>query len=110
MKKVVLIFSFAILGFAANYERDIVQMIEFKNSQKIINYEVEAKIIIQEAKIKNLENEIETMKKSINELEKSYTKALQALTLNRTVISPVKAKMVLDDLMSVSKDFWVLEK
>lgn len=43
-------------------------------------------------------------------MEKSYTKALQALTLNRTVISPVKAKMVLDDLMSVSKDFWVLEK
>ena len=43
-------------------------------------------------------------------MEKSYTKALQALTLNRTVISPVKAKMVLDDLMSVSKDFWILEK
>ena len=43
-------------------------------------------------------------------IEKNYTKALQALTLNRTVINPIKAKLVLDDLMSVSKDFWVLEK
>ena len=74
MRLVLLLCSISVFGFAANYERDIVQMIEFKNSQKIINYEVEAKIIIQEAKIKNLENEIETMKNSINELEKSYTK------------------------------------
>ena len=74
MRLVLLLCSISVFGFAANYERDIVQMIEFKNSQKIINYEVEAKIIIQEAKIKNLENEIETMKKSINELEKSYAK------------------------------------
>ena len=43
-------------------------------------------------------------------IEKNYTKALQALTLNRTVVNPIKAKLVLDDLMSVSKDFWVLEK
>lgn len=43
-------------------------------------------------------------------IEKNYTKALQALTLNRTVINPIKAKLVLNDLMSVSKDFWVLEK
>ena len=43
-------------------------------------------------------------------IEKNYTKALQALTLNRTVINPIKAKLVLDDLMNVSKDFWVLEK
>ena len=74
MRLVLLLCSISVFSFAANYERDIIQMIEFKNSQKIINYEIEAKIIIQEAKIKNLENEIETMKKSINELEKSYIK------------------------------------
>ena len=74
MRLVLLLCSISVFGFAVNYERDIVPMIEFKNSQKIINYEIEAKIIIQEAKIKNLENEIETMKKSINELEKSYIK------------------------------------
>ena len=74
MRLVLLLCSISVFCFAANFERDIVPMIEFKNSQKIINYEVEAKIIIQEAKIKNLENEIETMKNSINELEKSYTK------------------------------------
>ena len=74
MRLVHLLCSISVFGFAANFERDIVPMIEFKNSQKIINYEIEAKIIIQEAKIKNLENEIETMKKSIKELEKSYTK------------------------------------
>ena len=62
MKLVLLLCSISVFGFAANFERDIVPMIEFKNSQKIINYEIEAKIIIQEAKIKNLENEIETMK------------------------------------------------
>ena len=43
-------------------------------------------------------------------IEKDYTKALQALTLNRTIVNPEKAKLVLDDLMSVSKDFWTLEK
>lgn len=43
-------------------------------------------------------------------MEKNYTKALQALTLNRTIINPEKAKFVLDDLMSVSKDFWTLKK
>lgn len=74
MRLVLLLCSISVFGFAANFERDIVPIIEFKNSQKIINYEIEAKIIIQESKIKNLENEIETMKKSINELEKSYTK------------------------------------
>jgi len=42
-------------------------------------------------------------------LENNYTKALQALTLNRTVINPEKAKFVLDDLMEVNKDFWVLK-
>lgn len=41
-------------------------------------------------------------------LEKNYTKALQALTLNRTIVNPEKAKLVLDDLMEVNKDFWYL--
>ncbi|TDT51310.1 6-phospho-alpha-glucosidase [Fonticella tunisiensis] len=43
-------------------------------------------------------------------LEKDYVKALQALTLNRTVINPEKAKAVLDDLMEHNKDYWYLEK
>lgn len=42
-------------------------------------------------------------------LEKNYRKALQALTLNRTVINPEKAKFVLDDLMEVNKEFWILK-
>lgn len=41
-------------------------------------------------------------------LEQSYTKALQALTLNRSVINPEKAKAILDDFQSVSKDYWEL--
>ena len=41
-------------------------------------------------------------------LEKNYTKALQALTLNRTVVNPEKAKAVLDDLMEANKDYWYL--
>ncbi|SDI31036.1 6-phospho-alpha-glucosidase [Proteiniclasticum ruminis] len=43
-------------------------------------------------------------------LEKDYTKALQALTLNRSIVDPVKAKLVLDDLMDHSADYWTLEK
>lgn len=43
-------------------------------------------------------------------LEKDYTKALQALTLNRTVVDPQKAKAVLDDLMEANKEYWTLEK
>lgn len=42
-------------------------------------------------------------------IEKDYVKALQALTLNRTVINPEKAKLVLDDLMSVNNEYWQLE-
>ncbi|MCF0148621.1 MAG: 6-phospho-alpha-glucosidase [Clostridium sp.] len=42
-------------------------------------------------------------------LEKDYTKALQALTLNRTIVNPEKAKLVLDDLMEVNKDYWYLK-
>ena len=41
-------------------------------------------------------------------LEKDYTKALMALTLNRTVVDPSKAKAVLDDLMEANKDYWTL--
>lgn len=42
-------------------------------------------------------------------LEQDYTKALMALTLNRTVVDPTKAKAVLDDLMEVNKDYWTLK-
>lgn len=43
-------------------------------------------------------------------IEKDYTKALQALSLNRTVNSFDKAKAVLDDLMEANKDYWTLER
>lgn len=42
-------------------------------------------------------------------LEGNYNKALQALTLNRTIVNPVKAKAVLDDLMDANKDYWRLK-
>ena len=42
-------------------------------------------------------------------IEQDYKKALEALTLNRTVIDPEKAKAILDDFQSVSKDYWVLK-
>ena len=42
-------------------------------------------------------------------LESDYQKALQALTLNRTVINPAKAKGILDDLMEVNKEYWFLK-
>lgn len=74
MRLVLLLCSISVFSFAANYERDIIQMIEFKNSQKIQNFEFQAKISILEDKIKNLELEIETLKKSIIELEKRQPK------------------------------------
>ena len=43
-------------------------------------------------------------------MEKSYVKALEALTLNRTVIDPQKAKAILDDFQSVSKSYWILNR
>lgn len=43
-------------------------------------------------------------------IEKDYTKALQALTLNRSVVDPQKAKAVLDALIVVNKPYWTLEK
>lgn len=42
-------------------------------------------------------------------MEQDYTKALQALTLNRTVVDPSKAKAVLDDLMETNKEYWYLK-
>lgn len=42
-------------------------------------------------------------------LESDYEKALQALTLNRTIVNPKKAKLVLDNLMKVNKDYWYLK-
>jgi maltose-6'-phosphate glucosidase len=38
--------------------------------------------------------------------ENSYQKLVQALTLNRTVISPVKAKAILEDMMEVNRPYW----
>ena len=42
-------------------------------------------------------------------LESNYQKALEALTLNRAIVNPQKAKEVLDDLMEVNKDYWYLK-
>ncbi|SFR01748.1 MULTISPECIES: 6-phospho-alpha-glucosidase [unclassified Enterobacter] len=38
--------------------------------------------------------------------EGSYTKALQALTLNRTIIDAKKARKVLDALIEANKEYW----
>ncbi|OOM81927.1 phospho-alpha-glucosidase PagL [Clostridium puniceum] len=38
--------------------------------------------------------------------EGSYEKALQALTLNRTIVSAKKAREVLDKLIEANKEFW----
>lgn len=38
--------------------------------------------------------------------EESYEKALQALTLNRTIVSAKKAREVLDKLIEANKDYW----
>lgn len=42
-------------------------------------------------------------------LEQSYEKALMALTLNRTIVDPQKARAVLDDLVEANKNFWTLK-
>lgn len=39
-------------------------------------------------------------------LEGSYTKALQALTINRTVVDAKKAREVLDALIEANKEYW----
>lgn len=39
-------------------------------------------------------------------VEKSYQRALEALTLNRTVVSAKKAREVLDSLIEANKDYW----
>lgn len=41
-------------------------------------------------------------------LEKNYMKAIQALTLNRTVIDPQLAFKVLNDLEEANKEYWTL--
>ncbi|MBA2175039.1 6-phospho-alpha-glucosidase [Halobacillus locisalis] len=38
--------------------------------------------------------------------ENSYEKALQALTLNRTVVDAPRARQILDDMIEANKDFW----
>ncbi|XZV66618.1 hypothetical protein M1D79_13895 [Enterobacter sp. SA24] len=38
--------------------------------------------------------------------EGSYTKALQALTLNRTIVDAKKARKVLDALIEANKEYW----
>lgn len=38
--------------------------------------------------------------------EKSYAKALQALTLNRTIVDAHKARKVLDKLIEANKEYW----
>ena len=74
MKKVVLIFSIAILGFAANYEKDIEPIIRERSvtNNKII--EVKNSIVAQEEKIKKLEAEFEALSKTVAELEKIHIK------------------------------------
>lgn len=42
-------------------------------------------------------------------LEEDYQKALEALTLNRAIAHPEKAKLVLDDLMEANKNYWYLK-
>jgi maltose-6'-phosphate glucosidase len=39
-------------------------------------------------------------------IEGSYQKALQALTLNRTIVSAGKAREVLDQLIEANKEYW----
>ncbi|ARI75663.1 6-phospho-alpha-glucosidase [Halobacillus mangrovi] len=38
--------------------------------------------------------------------ENSYEKALQALTLNRTVVDAPRARQILDDMIEANKDYW----
>lgn len=38
--------------------------------------------------------------------EKSYNKALQALTMNRTVVDGFKAKVILDELIEANEEYW----
>jgi len=39
-------------------------------------------------------------------IEHSYTKALMALTLSKTVPSAFKAKEILDELIKANKGYW----
>ncbi len=74
MKKVVLIFSIAILGFAANYEKDIEQIIRERSVTNNKIAEVKKSIVAQEEKIKKLEAEFKALSKTVAELEKIHNK------------------------------------
>ncbi len=39
-------------------------------------------------------------------MQKSYEKALKALTLNRTLVDAQKARAVLDDLQDANQGYW----
>jgi maltose-6'-phosphate glucosidase len=54
-----------------------------------------------------IENQFAFEKLAVEALfEGSYTKALQALTLNRTVVDAKKARTILDALIEANKDYW----
>lgn len=58
-----------------------------------------------------LENQFAYEKLTIEAyIEGSYDKALQALTLNRTIGDAVKARLILDELIEANKDFWPVLK
>ncbi|MYL34916.1 6-phospho-alpha-glucosidase [Pontibacillus yanchengensis] len=54
-----------------------------------------------------IENQLAYEKLVVDAYEQnSYEKALQALTLNRTVVDVPKARKILDDLIDANKDYW----
>ncbi|GAA0692871.1 MULTISPECIES: 6-phospho-alpha-glucosidase [Clostridium] len=54
-----------------------------------------------------LENQYAYEKLTVEAFEEgSYTKALQALTLNRTIVDAKKARVVLDKLIEANKGYW----
>jgi maltose-6'-phosphate glucosidase len=54
-----------------------------------------------------LENQYAYEKLTVDaNLEGSYNKAWQALTLNRTVVNMDVAKALLDDLIAANKGYW----
>lgn len=54
-----------------------------------------------------LENQYAYEKLTVDAFEQgSYTKALQALTLNRTVVDAKKARIILDRLIEANKGYW----
>jgi len=54
-----------------------------------------------------IENQLASEKLVVDAyFENSYNKALQALTLNRTIVHVPKAKAILDDLIEANKGYW----